>query len=241
MITTLTKFVALTLIPASLGGPSTPESAPISSEGRPRVLILGDSISIGYTPIVRELLDDVADVYRPTRRDGKPENCQGTTYAMTDLERWLSIDGGRWDVIHFNFGLHDLKRIDPQTRGNSDDPDAPRQAELDVYERQLDAIAEVLQRTDATLIFATTTPVPLGDLRPHRDPEDARRYNDVARKIMERRGIAINDLHQFAEARLDEIQRPANVHFTPEGSAQLAEQVAQAIRRTLKPADATKP
>jgi acyl-CoA thioesterase-1 len=52
---------------------------------------------------------------------------------------------------------------------------------------------------------------------------------------MESKGIAINDLYAYAMPRLGEIQKPANVHFTNEGSIALAEQVAQAIQAARKP------
>jgi len=45
-----------------------------------------------------------------------------------------------------------------------------------------------------------------------------------------RRPVAINDLHAFAAARLAEIQRPQNVHFTDAGSKALAGQAATAIK-----------
>lgn len=53
---------------------------------------------------------------------------------------------------------------------------------------------------------------------------------------MKANGVAINDLFAFARPRLKEIQRPVNVHFTPEGSRALAEQVVRHIREALKPA-----
>ena len=90
-----------------------------SSPPIPKVLILGDSISIGYTPLVQKALEGEAHVFRPMRSEKGAENCEGTTYGVTELERWLQIDGGGWDVIHFNFGLHDLKRVHPETRKNS--------------------------------------------------------------------------------------------------------------------------
>lgn len=199
-----------------------------------RVLILGDSISIGYTPYVREELKGEAIVVRPTRPNGRPENCQGTTYALKHLDRWLAIDGGNWDVIHFNFGLHDLKRVDPTTGRSSNDPSDPRQAEPDVYARQLETIVRRLKKTGAELVFATTTPVPPGGVRPHRDVEDPARYNAIAVAIMKRHGVAVNDLYAEALPRLREIQRPVNVHFTPEGYRFLAKKVAEAIRKALK-------
>ena len=70
---------------------------------KPNVLILGDSISIGYTVSVRTLLKDQVDVFRPK------DNCGPTTRGIAKLEHWLG--DRQWDVIHFNFGLHDLKYI----------------------------------------------------------------------------------------------------------------------------------
>jgi acyl-CoA thioesterase-1 len=201
---------------------------------RPRVLLLGDSISIGYTPFVQEMLRDEAVVIRPMVNAKRPENCQGTNHGVRHLDRWLALEGGRWDVIHFNFGLHDIKRVHPETGKASSDPSHPRQAPPERYEKQLREIVVKLERTGARLIFATTTPVPPGGVRPHRDVEDPERYNELATKIMREKGVAVNDLYRFARGRLKDIQRPVNVHFTPAGSRALAAQVVDHIRRALK-------
>jgi acyl-CoA thioesterase-1 len=55
----------------------------------------------------------------------------------------------------------------------------------------------------------------------------------VAGKIMEVNDVPIDDLYAFALPRLSEIQRPANVHFTDEGSAALAAEVAASILTAL--------
>ena len=140
-----------------------------------RVLLLGDSISIGYTPYVQEVLAGRAVVLRPMNPDkngvqgsGGAENCAGTSKGVANLDRWLAIDGGQWDVIHFNFGLHDLKRVQPDSAKNSNDPTHPHQADLATYERQLRTIVARLQTTEARLVFVTTTPVPNGGVRPQR-------------------------------------------------------------------------
>jgi len=132
-------------------------------------------------------------------------------------------------VIHFNFGLHDLKRVMAETGKNSNDPTDPHQAPPERYEAQLRDIVARLQATGARLVFATTTPVPEGDLRPYREPEDAVRYNEIARRVVAEAGLAVDDLHAFALPRLAEIQQPENVHFTREGSEILAGEVVRAI------------
>jgi arylsulfatase A-like enzyme len=196
----------------------------------PRVLLLGDSISMGYHDTVVAALADEAVVVRPK------ENCAGTTKGRMKIDEWLALDGGGFDVIHFNFGLHDLKRVGADGR-NSRDPADGRQAELDAYERNLRAIVAELEATGATLIFATTTPVPPGGVRPHRDVDDPVRYNAVARAIMMEHGIAIDDLYGFALPRMAELQPRVDVHFTKEGSQQLGEVVATHLRAVLRQVD----
>ena len=219
-------------VAVAIGCHSDPEITAKTQHEKPlKVLILGDSISIGYTQPLRDRLGDTAMVLRPMRSDGsRPENCEGTTKGVKAIDRWLEIDGGDFDVIHFNFGLHDIKHIDPDTGRASMDPAAPRQASLEAYTQQLTAIVDRLQKTNAILIFATTTPVPEGGVRPYRDPSDVPAYNHAAQMLMEDRGIVVNDLFCFANIRLSEIQQPVNVHFTREGSVVLAGEVAQVIR-----------
>lgn len=202
----------------------------------PKVLLLGDSISMGYTNPVRGMLYREARVFRPRVRNRKgrlrPENCAGTDKGLLHLDRWLAADGGKWDVIHFNFGLHDLKRVHPESGKNSNDPAHPRQTPPEEYGAQLTRIVERLEKTGAFLIFATTTPYPEG-VRPRRDVADAARYNAVATEIMKARGIAINDLYAFAKPRLGELQQPRNVHFHRKGSDALAYEVVKHVRRAL--------
>ena len=193
----------------------------------PRVLILGDSISMGYTPTVRDRLDAKAWVIRPR------ENCQGTNHGMLRIDSWLKLGDGRWDVIWFNFGLHDMKRVRPGTNQNSRNPSHPRQCALDKYEAQLRAITKKLVATGARVVFATTTPVPSG-VRPHRDSEDPQRYNTAAKKVMAELGVAVHDLHAFALERQARIQRRADVHFTRRGSQVLGREVVRRLERALE-------
>ena len=70
----------------------------------PRVLLIGDSVSRGYTLAARHALAGRVNVHRA------PENCGSTANGVKKLDIWLG--DGKWDVIHFNFGLHDLKYLD---------------------------------------------------------------------------------------------------------------------------------
>ncbi|MBT3286613.1 MAG: SGNH/GDSL hydrolase family protein [Victivallales bacterium] len=70
-------------------------------------------------------------------------------------------------------------------------------------------------------------------MKPPRSDADVVKYNEVAAKVMTENEIQINDLYAFALPKLKELQRPANVHFTPEGSKALAKQVADVIGKAL--------
>jgi acyl-CoA thioesterase-1 len=180
----------------------------------PRVLLIGDSISIGYTVATRQLLEGKANVHRI------PTNGGPTSRGVENIDKWLG--DGKWDVIHFNWGLHDLKYIDGK-------PQVP----LDRYEQNLRKLVERMKKTGATLIWCSTTPVPQG-VSPPRKSDDVLKYNAVAQKIMDEHGIATDDLYTFANERLEKIQRPNNVHFSPEGSKVLAGQVSKTILDALR-------
>jgi acyl-CoA thioesterase-1 len=197
--------------------PGNPAMRPFRDvPGLPRVLLIGDSISIGYTLPVRERLAGKANVHRI------PENGGPTPNGLARLDVWLGDQ--RWDVIHFNWGLHDLKLM-----GNGQ-----RQVPLPEYERNLWQLVQRLKQTGTRLVWASTTPVPEGKLGTPRRPQDVPAYNEAARKVMEQHGIPINDLYAFALPQLSKIQIPGNVHFTREGSVTLARPVAEAILASLE-------
>ncbi len=194
--------------------PPNPAMAPTQDDPNlPRVLLLGDSISIGYTVAVREALAGKANVHRPAA------NCGPTIRGLEAIDQWLG--DGKWDVIHFNWGLHDLKYIESK-----------QQVPPPEYENNLTKLVKRLKKTGAKLIWCSTTPVPEGASPPRTDV-DVVAYNAIAAKIMKANHISTDDLYAFALPKLKEIQREANVHFSPEGSKVLAGQVAKSILGAL--------
>lgn len=195
-------------------------------EGLPRVLLIGDSISIGYTLPVRQLMEGKANVHRP------PTNCGPTATGVAQINKWLG--DGKWDVIHFNWGLHDLKYMGPNGQ-NLADPnakDSVQQVPPKEYETNLRKLVARLKETKAKLIWRSTTPVPEGCQG--RVAGDSAKYNAIAKTIMAENGIPIDDQYTFCMTKLDKIQRPANVHFTAEGSRELAQQAVNSILAALR-------
>lgn len=144
--------------------------------GMPRVLLIGDSISIGYTLTVRRFLEGKANVHRI------PANGGPTKSGVGSIEKWFGI--GTWDVIRFNWGIHDLKLM----------PDGKRQVEPADYEANLLKLVIRMKKTGAKLIWATTTPIPDGDLKPFNYGQ-VKEYNKIAATVMAKNGVAINDLN----------------------------------------------
>lgn len=187
----------------------------------PDVLLIGDSISIGYTRAVRELLAGKANIFRI------PENGGHTAKGLEKLDEWLG--DRKWDVIHFNWGLHDLKYIDDKGRKNL----AGKQvAPLPEYEKNLRELVERLKKTGAQLIWATTTPTT--DAAAGRKPSDSPCYNAVALKVMNANDISVDNLYTTALTKASKHLRADGVHFAPEGSKILAEQVSSSIVSLLE-------
>jgi acyl-CoA thioesterase-1 len=213
-----TVFVPFAL---ALGILTTAESrnnspvAPIKDDpALPRVLLIGDSISIGYTLPTRALLAGKANVHRP------PTNCGNTTHCLRHVNEW--VGNGHWDVIHFNFGIHDIK---------CPNRDGVNTTRIDQYQKNLQEIVARLKKTGATLIWCSTTQSP--EVVCGAPGKDFVTYNAAAKKVMEENGIQINDLYTFSFPRLKEIQIPVNSHFHTKGSNVLAGRVAIAIEEAL--------
>lgn len=188
--------------------------------GLPRVLIIGDSISMGYTLPTRELLRGKANLHRIPRNGGSTKD--GLQY----IAGWLA--DGKWDVIHFNWGLHDLKHW----KDGKLDPAGPEVSTLEEYEKNLRDLVKKMKVTGAKLVWASTTPVPEGS--GGRDANAELKYNEAAARVMKDEGIPTDDLHALCKPKLAEWQLPANVHFKPEGYAGLAAKVAAEIGTALK-------
>jgi hypothetical protein len=199
--------------------------------GLPRVLLLGDSISIGYTPFVVSMLAGIANVSRPTK-GGRPINWGSTDFGVASLGQQLG--DGRWDVIHFNWGLHDIAYRNPesQEQGHRDKINGTLSTEPDRYKSNLEQIVALLKRAGTKLIWASTTVVPPNEAG--RFEGDEVKYNEIAKEIMEDNGVLINDLYNVSRQFGPEMfTAPGNVHFTKEGYEKLAAQVASTIQSAL--------
>lgn len=185
------------------------------------VLIVGDSISIGYTPFIKTALSPNIEVAH------NPGNGGSTLRGLESMEKWL--DNRDWDVIVFNFGLHDMVYKD--SAGKYSVSNGKVAVPLKDYKKNLEEIADKLNETTAKIIFLTTTMVPDG--ANGRKMESVAQYNDVAVKVMKKKNIQVVDLYTPSLEIHPLNSKIKDVHYTPKGYEQLASIVITAIRNAL--------
>jgi lysophospholipase L1-like esterase len=191
------------------------------TDSLPKVYLIGDSMAAGYAPVVeRELSGEMTVVLRP-------DNGRDTRMVLASLDAWLKEETP--DIIHFNCGLHDIKR--PHA---SDHVQVP----LEEYEENLYTLVGRLQRHTSLLVWARTTPVTDGQPHPSKSFDrlnrDVDAYNHVADGVMAKSGVAVNDLHgAIIQAGLSACLSGDGVHMTDHGNEVLGCRVAGAVREAL--------
>jgi lysophospholipase L1-like esterase len=188
----------------------------VDRPGLPRVLLIGDSVSVGYTLGVRQRLSNIANVHRI------PQNGGSTKTGLRFVAQWLGAK--RWDVIHVNFGLHDVQTVSPGVP----------QTDVATYEENAKTIIVKLKSMAPHVIWATTTPVPADEEVSAYRGADVAAYNRVAIRVARDEGVAIDDLYGLVLPQEMQLQRPGNIHFTPHGYDVLADAVAASIAAQLR-------
>ena len=190
----------------------------------PLFFIVGDSISMGYTPHVRKELEGRARVERHEGNGGDSQN------VLAKLNtQWLPALGEKPDLIHVNCGLHDLRFWSEKNA---------YQVPLEGYIKNMATLAEELAATGAKIVWCSTTPVldgaPGMSKEFARKNEDVEAYNAVALETMTAAGFAINNLNAFVNhLGPEKLITPDGVHFTDEGYLQLGSAVATAVSKAL--------
>ncbi len=217
-----TRVASLAFLACFVGVEARADDPPAKAK-LPVVVLIGDSIRLGYAPVVVEQLKDIAQVIGPEANGGDSNN------VLQHLDEWVI----RHDpaVIHINAGLHDLTT--PTNTG-------AKQVDLDTYKKNLTAILHRLENeTSARIIFATTTPVI--DARQAGKPvllheADVQAYNRAALDVMKLSPtVQIDDLHAAVMSLAPEKSLgPDGVHFTPEANQALGQTVAASIKRALR-------
>jgi lysophospholipase L1-like esterase len=186
-----------------------------------KVILIGDSIRIGYSPFVARELEGEAEIWGPEANGGTSRN------ILANLDEWVIARDA--DVVHINCGLHDLAR-------DWDEDGTPRvvRVPLEEYSPNVRRILSRIQESGKKVIWATTTPVHEENHKSKgfdRLEGDVLRYNEAATRVAGELGVPVNDLYRVVQdAGEASGLLPDGVHFTPEGSTRLGNAVAQSLR-----------
>lgn len=198
------------------------------SEKKPKVLIIGDSISIGYTPFVKENLIENAIVKH------NPGNAQHTGTGLEKVKDWVGNED--WDIIQFNWGLWDLcyRHPDAKVYGNRDKINGTITFSLEDYERNLENIIQLIKQvSNAQLIFVTTSYIPKDEVG--RFQKDAQKYNKVAKRVMKKYNILVNDIYKVSKVIHKNYGTGTDdVHYTKKGYEKLGKSISEFLNIQLK-------
>lgn len=179
--------------------------------GQKTVLIIGDSISLGYGPYVRAGLPNWDVQHAPC-------NSYGTLNQKENIRHWLTARPS-WDAITFNAGMWDV------WHGSGNFYTSPAE-----YEANLTWLAREIKANTAHPLFILSTDVPANT--PYRTNAEIEARNTIALQVMQQEGIPVCDLYSVSTA-IDSLHINAlaadNVHWTPAGSEALAQTVLTSL------------
>ena len=191
---------------------------------RKKVLLIGDSIRMGYDKYVKNYLSDSCEVYYPK------DNCRFAQYTLRHLSDWKSgFNGDDSDLIHWNVGLWDTLEL------YDDGCLTPPEFYAFFIEKICKRIKVLFPK--AKVIFATSTPVIENRFtEPHfsrRLNSNVKKYNDIAVEICKKHGFSVNDLYSLVKNVPEEYYSDMTHLYTPEGTQLLTDAVIKVICGTL--------
>lgn len=192
------------------------------------VLLLGDSIRMGYGPKVRDLLRDIATVDMPA------ENCRFSVHTLCMLGMWSEqlqyAAPEEIDLVYWNNGLWDVCHF----QGDAEPLISP-----ELYRQTLHRTAARIRTVfpHARIVYALTTGVDESRTKYQhgtamRTNAEIAFYNAIAVQVMAKEAIAVHPLNEVSDA-LPLAEHSDWVHYTDQGYQVLAEAVAAFVRAQL--------
>lgn len=187
------------------------------------ILLLGDSIRMGYDKSVRKTLEGKANVYFPS------DCCRFASYLLRYLYDYKSlIKDENVDVVHWNAGLWDCLRL------FEDGPHVP----IEIYALYIERICKRMKLffPNAKIIFATSTKVQSEKMPKEviRYNEDIIEYNKVAVEIVKKYGFAVNDLYAVSDSLPEEAHSDPTHYYTTIGTEAFTNAVLKHIKEALE-------
>ena len=186
------------------------------------LLLIGDSIRMGYDKSVKKTLEGKANVIFPD------VNCRFASFVLRYFHEYLGdIKGEDIDVIHWNAGLWDCLRL------FEEDPHTP----IDVYAYYIERICIRIKKLcpNAKVIFATCTSVisEKMDKDFKRYNEEIEKYNETAVNVVKKYGFEVNDLYKASVSLPEEAHSDPVHYYTSMGTEKFTRQVLSYVAPAL--------
>ena len=188
-----------------------------------KIVLIGDSIRMGYDKYVKEALKNSAEVYYPG------ENCRFAEYVLRYAHEWAKVSefNGEADLVHWNAGLWDALEL------FGDEP----LTSLSYYEEAIARIDKRLRMLfpKAKLVFATSTNVNEAMSKPTFTRHNAtiEKYNEAAIRALSKTDTVINDLYSLTASFPDEYRSDWVHIYTDKGREIIGGRVLSVICREL--------
>ena len=171
---------------------------------KPKLFVLGDSISIQYGAFLGKMVAPVFDYSRKTGEEPQlkdtsawglgGDNGKHTNDVRVYIEYMLKDSNWRPDVMLLNAGIHDLTTMDQVTK--------VKQIPLDLYIKNLTTVLDAMAQRKVPVIWVNTTPVDEiwcqeQKVEVRHYATDVKAFNDAAAKLMAEKGVPVIDLYSF--------------------------------------------
>ena len=189
-----------------------------------KVLLLGDSIRMGYQAYVKEALEGEFEVRYPE------DNGRFAAYTLWQVNQEL-----KWnpdiELVHFNNGYWDMNIEAPMTEAIHP---------VEEYVSFLRRIVALCRQCGAKVVFATTVPIleagAAGDNTGvegtiNYSNEWVKEYNAAAVEVMKELQVPVNDLYALCMEDDRRYKCEDLLHLSDEGSRRCAQQVAEFVRK----------
>lgn len=192
-----------------------------------KILLIGDSIRMGYDKYVKLALEDVAEVFYPK------ENCRFTQYVLRHFHEWANETGdpAQIDLVHWNVGLWDVVQ-----QFGEEETVTP----IEFYEHYIRRICKRIRLIcpNAKVVFATSTPIHQKNYEAQknrfwRNNQTICQYNEVAARVAKAHGFAVNDLYGLMDGVADHFFSDRTHYYTPAATERLTNRVLEVIHDQL--------
>ena len=188
-----------------------------------KIVLIGDSIRMGYDKYVKLAFEDVAQIYYPQ------DNCRFAASILRHLHDWKKEMecGDDVDCVHWNAGLWDSLFM----------PDGENHTPIDIYKYYIERVCNRISHVfpNAKVIFATSTPVVeerfIGECK--RYNKDIEIYNAAAIEIVKKYDFIVNDLYTVIKNVPIEYYSDMTHLYTKEGTKLLTDKVVECIEESL--------